>query len=437
MAKQTIILIFAPPMQNKKAVYLLLLANIISGFAQGISMLSIPWYFTNIRKEECVFSYTYIIVTAATIFWSLYSGTLIDRYPRKKVFLWLNICGGIILFGAAASGFLLSEVPPLIVLLVFCSTMFVYSLHYPCLYAFGQEITEAGNYGRFNSLVEVQGQATTMLAGVAGALLLNGTADGKIELLGLHFQLPFSVRALHMHEIFLFDGITYLIAIALISFISYTPQVKVKVDTGKISDRMKQGWFYLRENKSVLLFGNASYAIFVVLLIEVHLLLAWYVDNHLKKGADVYASAEVYYALGALFAGLAIRKIFSGINSVASVIVLMLITVALFFWVSFTTEVWIFYVFSILIGITNAGARVLRNTWLFQQVPNFVMGRVGSVFSVLNIVQRLFFSMLFSLPFFSRGSNVTWAYFISGVFVLLNLLPVFFHYRKLVPKNAN
>ena len=35
-------------MKNKKAISLLFLSNIISGFAQGISMIAIPWYFVEV-----------------------------------------------------------------------------------------------------------------------------------------------------------------------------------------------------------------------------------------------------------------------------------------------------------------------------------------------------------------------------------------------------
>jgi MFS family permease len=227
------------------------------------------------------------------------------------------------------------------------------------------------------------------------------------------------------------DGITYVVAFFLVLVIKYSPQVQEKIDEGSIFQRMKMGMDYFKNHKVIFVFGNCSFSIFVILLVEVHLLLAWYVNNHLHEGADVYAFAEVFYAVGALFAGLAIRKLFRGTNTVLSVIILMGVTVAGLFWVSFSQQCWIFYVFSILIGVTNAGTRVLRTTWLFEHVPNNVMGRVGSVFNVLNIFQRLLFGIIFSLAFFSSGSNVIWAYFIGGIFVLMNMLPIIFYYGKL------
>jgi len=84
-------------MKNKNALRLLLSANMVSGFAQGLSMLAIPWYFTSIVKEASLFAAIYAGTTFASLFWNLYAGTLIDRYPRKSIFIYVSLVCGIIL----------------------------------------------------------------------------------------------------------------------------------------------------------------------------------------------------------------------------------------------------------------------------------------------------------------------------------------------------
>ena len=74
-------------MQNRQAIILLFIANIISGLAQGISMIAIPWYFVEVVSRPEVFASAYIIITFLTLFWGLYAGTLVDRHPRKKLFI--------------------------------------------------------------------------------------------------------------------------------------------------------------------------------------------------------------------------------------------------------------------------------------------------------------------------------------------------------------
>ena len=41
-------------MRNKRTIIILFISNIISGFAQGISMIAIPWYFVEIVNEANV-----------------------------------------------------------------------------------------------------------------------------------------------------------------------------------------------------------------------------------------------------------------------------------------------------------------------------------------------------------------------------------------------
>jgi MFS family permease len=417
--------------KNRQALGLLLTANIISGFAQGISMLSIPWYFASVLHAGSFFAVVYMCITLATLFWSLYAGTLIDRHSRKRVFQGINISGGLVLGGVALHGFITGSTPVALVVLVFAATVFIYNIHYPSLYAFGQEISEKHNYGRMNSYLEIQGQATTVFAGAVGAVLLSGTKDHVVNLLGFAVRLPFEIRAWSLHEIFAMDAATYFVAIVLVAMIRYTPAEPMEVHTGTVVARMRMGFDYLKAHRLVFLFGNMAHAIFVILLVEVHLLLPWYVNNHLKADAGVYASADITYAIGALFAGLFIRFIFRNTPTVKAVVLLMLLTAAGCLTVAFTKSVFIFFAFSVLIGVTNAGTRILRITWLFNHIPNNMMGRAGGVFQLINIFLRSVFIGLFSIPFFSAGSNVTWAYFIGALFILLSAIPLITRYREL------
>jgi MFS family permease len=418
-------------MKNKKALLLLFSANTISGFAQGISMLAIPWYFTSTIGKPALFGTMYAAVTFLTIFWSLYCGTLIDRFPRKNIFLITNVCGGIILAGAAITGYVLGYIPVAMVMFVFAATMFVYNIHYPTLYAFGQELTEKNNYRKVTSYIEIIGQSTNMLGGAAAAILLNGTTNGVFNLLGFQIHLPFDIKAWGLQDIFIADACTYFIAIALILFIKYSPVVALEIDTAGIFQRVKTGINFLKDRPFLFLFGNCSYSVFVVLLIEVHFLLPLYVNNYLEAGADVYASSEVYYTIGALLAGIGIQWFLKTASEVKAIIIKMIITVIGFVVCAFTKSVLIFFVFSFIIGITNAGIRILRTSWLFSHVPNNLIGRTGGVFHVLNTLQRTLLIALFSIPFFADGANITWAYFISGGFVLLNLLPLAANVKRL------
>lgn len=410
---------------------LLFLANTISGFAQGISMIAIPWYFTEVLQLPSVFGIAYAVVTFFTIFWSLYSGTLIDRYDRKMVFLLLNVAGFFILGSVSLTGFILGYLPVALIIFVFAATLFIFHLHYPSLYAFGQEITLPKNYGRMNSLIEVVGQFTSVLAGAIAAILLSGNLTGTVEIIGMNLPLPIKFASFSLTEIFLIDCLTYFVSIFLIAAIKYTPAVKRTIERGHIFTRLVNGWKYLKERPALLIFGIFSHNVFIVVMILIFFQLPVYISNYLGEGPEVYGSGQVLYATGALLAGFGIRHLFRKIPVAGAIIINLMVTAGIMFLFALTKNLWLFFPGMLLLGVMNAGTRIMRITYLFNHISNDVIGRVNGVFSVVNIIGRVAFISLFSIPFFSRGDNVVYVFFIFGIFTFASAIPLILNYKKL------
>lgn len=385
-------------------------------------MLAIPWYFSEIIGKPELFGWMYALTTFIMLFWGLYAGTLIDKYPRKQVFLAINLFGGILLSAVSLYGFINGDVGAIGALLVFSGTILIYNIHYPALYAFGQEITEKHHYGKFTSTTEIVGQSTSIVSGAIGAALLSGFSGNDI--------FP-PIQAWTLHEIFLADAITYWISILLIATIRYEAIALRHTETGSAIARIKTGIQFLKENKLIFLFGNASYAIFIVLLVTVQQLLPVYTSNHLEAGPGVYAFAEMAYAVGAMLAGIGIIRLFRKKGLVMGVVAMMFATIATYLIAGFSKSIELYLALSVVLGITNAGARVLRTTWLFQHVPNQTIGRVSSVFQSINILQRVALSALCSIPFFHNGNNIRFTYFICAAIVLIYAVLLAFNYRRL------
>jgi DHA3 family macrolide efflux protein-like MFS transporter len=413
-------------LKNKRALFLLLSANAVSGFAQGISIIAIPWHFIKVLDQENYYGLVYALITFLTLFWSLYAGTLVDRYSRKHLFLGLNIAGFIGLSSVAATGFILGDVPEPLILAVLGLTVFIFNIHYPTLYAFGQEITEPKHYGRTNSLLEVQGQTTSMIAGAFAAFLLEGTGHGGIKSI-----IPFDVQPWSLKEIFLLDACTYAIAFTLILFIKYRPSQPKKIDTSSFRERFVGGILFLKRNSPLAWFGLASHTVFLILIVQAFFLMSMYVDNHLGQQGVVYASGEILYAGGAILAGFFIRKIFTRINAVAAIIILMVLSVGILYMMAFTQLLSTFFAFCLIMGLCNSGIRILRITFLFQQIPNHIIGRTNSIFNSFNIFMRVVLLLIFTNSFFTMGSNVTYAYFVCGTIVLIAIGPMLYHYQTL------
>jgi len=417
--------------KNKQAIFLLFLANIISGIAQGISMIAIPWYFVKIVSRPEVFANSYLLITFLTLFWGIYAGTLIDRYSRKTLFIIVNVVCGIFIGGIALYGINISYLPDIFVVLVFGITIFNYNLHYPNLYAFGQEITEPKDYGKLNSYIEVQGQVTSVLAGAFAAILLTGTTNNSLEIGGVNFFLPFNIESWKIYEIFLLDAATYVAVIFIFILMRYSRVTNEKIDTEGFFDRLQGGFRYLRYNPIIFVFGLVSYMLFAFTLVEIHVVLPLYVKNFLRMGGNIFASAEIYYSFGAIFSGLLILRLFKRFNTVIGVIILMLVVACGFYLMFIYNILWIFFLGNFLLGITNAGVRILRTTYIFNHVPNNLIGRTGSVFNTLNIVMRMLLIGLFTLSFFQIEDNIRFGYLVGVIMMLLAVSILLIWYRRI------
>ena len=203
-------------MKNKSNLTILLFANAVSQFAQGISMIAIPWYFINQMQMTGFYNALFFTVTAATLFWSPYAGALIDRFHRKKLFMVLCIIGAVLVGGVSFIGFALSELHVAWIVLVFAFTVLNYNLHYPALYALAQEMTTKNNEAKTNARLEIQGQATSLLSGAFAALLITGS-DHSFSWISEWFQF----EAWSLQKVFLLDSCTYVLAFALLCFIRH------------------------------------------------------------------------------------------------------------------------------------------------------------------------------------------------------------------------
>jgi len=416
-------------LKNTRALILLFLANSVSGFAQGITMIAIPWYFTDILKIPGTFGVIYFFVTIASMIWSLYGGILVDKHNRKTLFIWQNVIGSVLIGAIALYGFSTGIVPAALAAVAFMLTIFVYNIHYPNLYAFAQEISDPKDYGKITSYIEIQGQATTMIAGACAAFLLSGTGDGTFTLLGQTFEYPFHIEAWPLHKILTVDACTYVLSALIILFITYVPVAKRTAETGGIKERLLVGLNFLKDKPMVMTFGLASYSVFATILVGVHLLVPNYVSNHLEEGASVFASSELLFALGALTAGILIRRIFSKTTLVNSVIIMTLITTVVYLFLFFSKSVMVLFIGFLFVGLCNAGCRIQRVTYLFSKIPNQIIGRTNSVFRTLNVTMRLIFISLFSLPFFV--DDIRYSFLVMAVFLFVAAVVMIFYYRRL------
>ena len=419
-------------MNRRQSLALLFTANGISGFAQGITMLSVPWYFAQ-QGMSSDFNLIYGIITGATILWGLTAGTIVDRFNRKRVFLINNAVEGSILLGVAAYGLWLGSLPSGLIILVFMTTVFGFYLHYPNLYAFAHEITTVDEYTKVTSAIEIVGQSTNVLAGAGAALLLEGIDIQQVwSVGGQTIRVDWHVAAWSIQEIFLMDGITYVLSIILISLIRYVPLHQDTIERGSFAKRLRSGFAYLRARPIIFLFGVFSHSIFVVMLVKLNALMPLYITNHLQAGGGVFGAMEILYGLGALTAGVFVGNLFQRFTAVYSIIIMLLLATTALILAALTQSVVIFLGVGLMIGFSNAGARVLRLSFLFRHIPNQVIGRVNSIFSIINVMNRTLFILILSLSYFGVGSNILWGYGLMALFTFGSAAVLIVRYQRII-----
>ena len=406
---------------NNHRLLLLFSSHIISGVSSGISMIAIPWYFTNTLNSNSMFSFLFGVVTFLGLFWGLYSGTIIDRYCRKTILEKLNFYTGSIIFIISSCIILFSfnNSSPILIGLVFSATCFYYIIYYPTLYAFSQEISEKKNYVKINSYIEIVGQSTTVAAGGLAAVLLSG--------LDLSF---IKIEPLTIEKILIIDSITYLIASYIISKIKFNSYIKIKKQES-IYNRIKVGVNFLKERPLILIYGVCSHIIFAFILTELFTLLPLLIKNFFQKDAYVFAITDVCYAIGALISGFFVHNWLRRFNKILLTILLILLTsISILIMISNKFLFSLFFI-SIFLGVSNSGVRILRNSFLFDNVPNKKIGRVISIFVSINTIIRMVLIFIFSIYFFSENENVIYGYILCSILLLIFSIPIIYTYKKL------
>lgn len=409
-------------MKNIGAIRLLLLANFISGVAQGISMISIPSYFAQSNQSNW-FNVAYAIITGGSLFWSLYGGTLIDKYNRKRIFMVLNAVNGLAIGSIAYLEYHQLGNTSWLAAIVFALTFWNYNIHYPAFYAFMQEITEREHYKKIASYIEVQSQLATALAGGIAALLLGG---------GLQTEwITWTIEPWELWQVFALDATTYFIALGVIYSMKYAPISERGEESGNVFQRLAAGYQYLKARPYIFLFGTVTHAVFVVTLLHVFSLAPLYVAQGLEQPSQVFAISELFYCIGAIFSGIAIHRVFGKMNFVRSILVLMLVSGLEMVGFIALPFVCVFWGLSLLLGVTNAGIRVIRVSYLFEVIPNQLMGRVNSIFFLTNVLARICFLVLFSLSFFHRDGNVVYAFAILSLFIFICMGILMRYYQQI------
>lgn len=373
----------------------LFFSNLFSGFGQGMTMIGIAWFLVETTGSAQLLGSTMFTSAVLMFFIGPYIGTLIDRYSRKKMLLIENLIGFGVLGLLAIWGFF-GEYAEWMLIVIYLTTTFMYQIHYPTQSALVQETFEPKHYNSINSLLEIEGQTASVLAGAFAGILLSSYG---------------------LHVVIIFNAITYLFAFTLLSTMAYTftLEKEAKQNQGVAwTVQLMESWRYIRQKKGFLLFGISALMPFIAVM-ATNLLKPVYISQTLQAGVSVYSLGEVTYALGAVAAGLLVAIVVRKMGQLAAMIgntLLFAIAIVVMIALPYGWALIAAYTFY---GWSNASVRLIRQSLYMTVVPKHQMGRVMSFFNSIGMMMRLVLIGLFTAMIDYTGAGV-------GYLVLAGLL---------------
>ncbi|WP_163101797.1 MFS transporter [Peribacillus alkalitolerans] len=382
----------------------ILVANIASSIGSGITMIAIPWLLVTSENGSSLFGYITLIMTMVNFVITPSIGLLIDKWSRKSILLAGEIFGFIMLVAFAGSGLVGGAYETWHLIVLYFTGSLYYTLFYPTMFAFNQEIFEKRQYKALNGMMEVQGQLSSMIAGAVASFLMI-----KVEL----------------QWILLLDAFTYLIAIYYFIRIPYQRLMQEK-NKEDFSGKMTAGFRFMSKKPTMFLFLIASVMPFIGVMMT-NYLFPVYLSEVLKADASVYGMESMIYGMGAMIAGMLIPLVAKKIGNEKTMVLTVFcytLFISLIIWVSLP----IYLGFMFFIAIGNSGVRVARNSFMMDHIPNEIIGRIDSLFRAIGLAFRIILLIVFTNL---AATGVVLSFGILSIMMILASVTIFFSWKRL------
>ena len=382
---------------------LIIFANIASSIGSGITMIAIPWLLVTSDDGDAVFGYVTLGMTILSFILTPFVGHLVDQMSRKKILLISQIVSLIMLLIFSIMGFAGASYEIWHYMIIYMIGSLYYTFFYPTMFALNQEIFSKEQYSSLNGTMEIQGQLSSMIAGGVASVLLT-----KWDL----------------HYILLVDACTYAVAIYFYVKLPYKRQTnhEEKHTVSKGAEGIK----YLWRRPILFIFLLFSTMPFIGVMLT-NYLFPVYLTDVLKVSGSIYALESMIYAMGAIAAGAMIPMIARRMGNEKTIILsVSLYAIVISFIIHVDLPIYLTIMFFIAIG--NSGARVARNSFLMDRIPNHIIGRVDGVFRSVGLLVRVVFLAIFT-GMISSGLIFYCFIILSGI-LYVALIAVFLTWKK-------
>jgi MFS family permease len=136
---------------------------------------------------------------------------------------------------------------------------------------------------------------------------------------------------------------------------------------------------------------------------------------------------SMVYGIGAVIAGFLVPLMaykWGNLRSISLSVFIYTFAITAVIW---TKTIPVYFLFTIMLAFGNAGARVARNAFIMDVIPNGIMGRVDSLFRVVGLGMRLILLVVFTQ--LSSHNHISGSFYFLSALLIISFATVMYSSR--------
>jgi len=340
-------------------------ADIISGFGTGMSFIGANWFVLEKTGSSSSVGILLSITILAGLIIFPFSGTIADRFNRRKVLFWSNIVRAVFIALVATACYMHTVKVEYLYLLAIVAGM-GWSVYLSSSRALVQEIVEHDDLLKANSLVEV-----SMQVGMFSAAAVAG----------------FLYKYFGLGVILIIDAATFFVSNIFLVNIRYQ-SIAVTDKHNGFKEQFSNGLKYLIANPLVFAFGVVVALPFVATM-SLNVIMPSYVSDFLKADSVVFGFADMSYGIGACLSGFVAALLVERWTQMRALIMFFIFSLGALLFLFTNLYILGLYVGCLIFGLANSSLRIIMNAKIMEVVPKSYMGRAMSVWVAITMFMQI------------------------------------------------
>ncbi|MGJ8535490.1 MAG: MFS transporter [Alphaproteobacteria bacterium] len=355
--------------------------NFLSSVSMGVFLITLPWLIVKMQGANSLIAVSALAMIVLYVLRKK-SGALVDSYPRGILFassmFLMSLCLAFLAFRPDNVALMLG---------VFFFGQIYLFFYYVLRSAITREIVPTGQFGRYNGILEIEGQVSTFVAGGLTAYLFEQNLA----------SLPLIIGCAAMGM--LVSGLLVL----------------VKLNTNKPNE--KRG-----DNSNETASGNYSSTLLIlsycgsipfICVMLLNVIKPIVVVDVLQYPIEVLALTSVFYTVGAIAAGLLGSQSWIETASERVIFLMLVAFLASCLLPAFVPSATVLYLSSVIWGVSNGLSRITWQTSAMNEIGN---EQIGSFFASISAgVGVLRIGLLFGY----WAATAFWGYQVSFIYLVV------------------